>query len=285
MTADRHDNADDDLLSATLVNSARDGERHALETLVRAVSGDVYRLALRMTGSVEDAEDATQEILIKVITRLSTFRADASLRTWVYRIAVNHLLDRRKGRVEALDLNWESFATDLLDGLADSAAAHDAALVEEVKLGCTLAMLTCLDREDRVAYLLSEVFDLPHETAAQMLHASSAGYRQRLSRARRRIEGFTEAYCGLVNPQAPCRCDRRVSRAIELGRLTRDRLVLTTHPKTATEKHVRDMERLYSTAALMRAHPEYAAPEAVIRAILDTALVAARDDDADLTIG
>ena len=68
----------------------------ALEQLVLAVRDRVYRLCLRMTARPPDAEDATQEILIRVITRLSTFRGEAAFTTWVHRIAVNHLLDRRR---------------------------------------------------------------------------------------------------------------------------------------------------------------------------------------------
>lgn len=59
-----------------------------------------------------------------------------------FAIAVNHLLDRRKSRVEALDLSCDSFTADLLDGLCDGSEGHDSILAEEVKLGCTLAMLT-----------------------------------------------------------------------------------------------------------------------------------------------
>ena len=272
MTADRQGHASGNRLSATVVDAARNGDRQALETLVRALSDNVYRLAMRMTACVADAEDATQEILLKIVTRLDTFRGDASPRTWAFRIAVNHLLDRRRSRVEAHELSLESFAADLLDGLTDPAQAPDAALVEEVKLGCTLAMLTCLDREDRIAFILGEVFDLPHETAAEILDISPVSYRQRLSRARRRIEGFTHAFCGVVNSRAQCRCDRRVSRAVELGRVARDKLVLVQHPRRAIEKHMRDMEQLHATAALMRSHPEYAASETIVRAILDTAV-------------
>jgi RNA polymerase sigma factor (sigma-70 family) len=260
---------------AAQVAAAREGDRLALEAVVRAVSNDVYRLALRMTAGVADAEDATQEILIKIITRLSTFRGDASPRTWAYRIAVNHLLDRRKSRVESFELSWEMFAEDLLNGLADPEEAHDSALADEVKLGCTLAMLTCLDRTDRLAYILGEVFDFPGDTAAQLLEISHESYRQRLSRARRRVEGFTESYCGLVNAEALCHCSRRVTRAVELGRVARDNLALSKHPRETATRYVREMEQLHATAALMRSHPEYAAPERVIQAILNSTVAAA----------
>lgn len=244
-----------------LVQGAQAGDRAALNQLVRSLIDDVYRLALRMTANRADAEDAAQEIMVKAVTHLGAFRHESSVRTWVYRIAVRHLLDRPKSRVESLGLDFERFAADLLDGLQPGAVEEDPAAAEEVKLGCTLAMLTCLDRDHRVAYILGDVFDLPADSAADVAGISAQAYRQRLSRARRQLEAFTESYCGVVRREAPCRCDRRVKRAAELGRMDRARLELVRHPTAALLPHVAEMEALHATAALFRAHPAYAAPE------------------------
>ncbi len=244
-----------------LVEHAQAGDRAALNELVRRLIDDVYRLALRMTANRADAEDAAQEVMIKAVTHLGSFRGESSVRTWVYRIAVRHLLDRPKSRVETFGLDFERFAADLLDGLEPGALDEDPAAVEEVKLGCTLAMLTCLDRGHRVAYILGEVFDLPADVAADVAGISAQAYRQRLSRARRQLEAFTKAYCGVVRSDAPCRCDRRVKRAAQLGRIDRARLELVHHPSASVLPHVREMEALHATAALFRAHPAYAAPE------------------------
>lgn len=250
-----------------LVEQARGGDREALDELVRALVDDVYGLALRMTANVADAEDATQEIMVKVVTRLESFRGEASVRTWTYRIAVRHVLDRRKGKVESLGLDFDGFAADLLDGLREPVAAEDAMLAEEVKLGCTLAMLTCLDRDHRVAYVLGEVFDLSGEMASSISGASPEVHRQRLSRAKRQLEAFTGSYCGIVNDTAACSCDRRVQRAIELGRVRREDLVLARHARRKLEGPVREMESLHATAALFRSHPDYSAPELLARRI------------------
>jgi RNA polymerase sigma factor (sigma-70 family) len=235
-----------------------------------------------MTASVADAEDVTQEVLIKVVTRLDTFRGDASLSTWTYRIAVRHILDRRRGRVEVLGLDFDAFGADLMDGLAGPDTDDEPALAEEVKLGCTLAMLTCLDREHRVAYILGEVFDLPGQVAADISDVSPEVHRQRLSRAKRQLEGFTTEYCGIVNPRAPCSCDRRVKRAIQLGRLERENPVFSGHPRRDARLGVREMESLHATAALFRGHPDYRAPEFIaqrIRDVLDVEKLAILRDD------
>src|SRR5713226_603083 len=96
-----------------LLGRARAGDRDALEDIVRAIQDDVYGLAIRMLWHPQDAEDASQEILVKVITHLGTFRGESSFRTWVCRIATNHLLNVRKSRVERAELTFSAFALDL----------------------------------------------------------------------------------------------------------------------------------------------------------------------------
>ena len=74
-----------------LVEKATSGDKEALEMLISGVQDIVFNLSLRMLGSFADAEDAAQDILLKVLTHLSSFRGDSSFTTWVFSIAVNHL--------------------------------------------------------------------------------------------------------------------------------------------------------------------------------------------------
>ena len=74
-----------------LVEQACEGDEEALEAVVRGIQDRIYNLALRMLWHPSDAEDATQEILIKLITRLSQFRQESAFTTWVYQIALKSL--------------------------------------------------------------------------------------------------------------------------------------------------------------------------------------------------
>ena len=251
----------DERALADAVARANAGDAQALEQVVAAIQDDVYRLALRMTAHPQDAEDASQEILVKVVTRLEGFRGESSVRTWAYRIAVRHMLDRKKSRVEAFAFNFERFGNDLLDGLA-AEPDSDPIAAREVKLGCTLAMLTCLDRDHRAAYVLCDVFDLANTDAARVLELSEET-RQRLSRARRSLEAFTKSYCGLVTREAPCQCSKRVAKAEQLGRISRGRKGVDNEAELAA----REMEHLHATAALMRSHPEYRAPQRMVETV------------------
>lgn len=209
-----------------LARLAVTGDRGALDKLVKELQPDVHGLALRMLWNREDAEDATQEILVRMVTRLSQFDFRSQLKTWVYRIAVNYILDVRKSPVERMHLTFERFAEDLADGLSSDAPAdaERSLLTEEVKIGCTLGMLQCLDRPHRLAYILGEILELPGPQAAEALDVSAELFRKRLQHARAAIESFTRAYCGLVSDNAACACHRRVPAALRLGRVHPDAL-------------------------------------------------------------
>lgn len=247
------------------VARAQAGDRAALESLVAAVQKDVYALALRFLWHPQDAEDAAQEILIRIITKLGSYHGKSAFRTWVYRVACNTLLTIGKKRMERHAMSFEQFGGDLAHGLTDAPVAvppevEEALLLEEVKVGCTLAMLLCLDRDHRLAYIIGEIIDLNHKEASQILQISPATYRKRLSRARADISAFMQARCGLVNPANACRCRRRVNTAIALGRMDPHHLLFASSavqagrfPKVLSE--IRTLEEVRRSAALYRSHP------------------------------
>jgi RNA polymerase sigma factor (sigma-70 family) len=259
---------------ADLVARAVGGDKGALEEVIRLLQDPLYRLALRMVWRPADAEDAAQEILIRVVTRLASWRGEAKLLTWAYRIGVNYLLNlRRQTPMEAARLSLEEFRENLADGLADEDYRGPEAtiLTEEVRLSCTQAMLQCLERDERIAFLLRDVFELSSTDAAWILDTSPAAYRKRLERARHRIGAFMESTCGLVNPGAFCRCARRVPKAIAIGRVDPRRPVLAAHPVSPSGRDVAQaaaqLHRLHDAAAVLRAHPDYAAPQSKVDAI------------------
>jgi RNA polymerase sigma factor (sigma-70 family) len=264
------------------VARAKAGDRSALESVLRAVQRDVYGLALRFLWHPQDAEDATQEILIRILTGLGAFRGDSSFRTWVYRIACNALLTLRKKRMEQHLTSLEEFGEDLARGLSDApfhtaGGVDDALLLEEVKVGCTHAMLLCLDRNHRLAYVLGEILELDHREAAQVLSISPAAFRKRLSRARSSIASFMRAHCGLAEPANACRCRRRVAAAVELGRVDPGNLLFARSADHARRfpavlQTIRQLEATQRAAALFKSHRIPEPPDsfaAWLRRVLD----------------
>ena len=200
---------------------AKEGDAKALETLIRGVQGRVHKLALRMLADPTAAQDATQEILIRIVTKLSTFREDSRFETWTYRVATNYLLTARKIIANDPNLSFQMFTDDLLGGLADeqNKAPEDHVMLNELRIKCTMAMLLCLDRDHRAAYVLGEILEFDHAEAAAVLEISPSNFRKRLSRARADVREFTASICGLANPSAPCSCPKRLTTAMSCARV------------------------------------------------------------------
>ncbi|HXF72221.1 MAG TPA: RNA polymerase sigma factor [Actinomycetota bacterium] len=254
-----------------LAEGAARGDRAALDALVRRIQDDVYRLALRMLGHPADAEDAAQEILVKVVTHLGSFRGESSFRTWVWRIAANHVASVRRSRREVPGLSFEALEDMLRRGLAAAGEpdAVDPVLEEEVKLGCTGTMLLCLDRDHRLAFVLSEIFDLTSREGAEVLGISPAAFRKRLERARERLRTFMSANCGLVSEEASCRCRRQVGPSVAAGLIDPEHLLFALHPTRAradpaARRALDAIEGARRYAAVLRGHPAYAAPPSVL---------------------
>src|SRR6267378_1489586 len=150
----------------SLVIRASAGDREALEDLVRRHQAWIYNIAIRMLAHPQDAEDATQEILIKALTRLSSFEGRSSFRTWLYRITVNHILNMKRGRLEPETLTFSCYAHGLdstpdLDPPDEASVPVDVRLlVDEARISCTSGMLLCLDRAQRLVYILGEIFEV-----------------------------------------------------------------------------------------------------------------------------
>ena len=265
------------MMSVALEDLAREaigGDREALDRLVRALQGDVYGLALRMLWNREDAEDATQEILVRTVTRLAQFDFRSRLKTWVYRIAVNYVLDVKKSPVEQMHLNFQRFADDLIEGLSSDGPpdSERSLLIEEVKIGCTLGMLQCLDRPHRLAYVLGEILDLSGPESAEALGISTELFRKRLQHARSAVEAFTRAHCGLASDSAACACHRRVPAARRLGRVRPDALEFAEHASSyqETREFVRRAEQARWALQVHRASHPRASPVDFARRIVQS---------------
>ena len=207
-------------ITPEVVRRAVDGDRVALEGVLQGLERPFFNLALRMLLSPQDAEDAAQECLVRVATRLAQFDGRSRFSTWAWRVAVNRILDLRHGAARSR-LRLEVFAAGLADGLEPEAPERPDDRVElgELKMKCSRALLQCLEVDERAAFVLGHILELDGTEAAEILGIEPDAFRKRLSRARERLRAALNANCGIVNPAAPCRCHRRLRRARELGRV------------------------------------------------------------------
>lgn len=222
--------ANDELLA--LIEKATAGDKESLETVIFSIQDLVFNLSLRMLGSFPDAEDAAQDILLKVITHLSSFKGESAFSTWVFRIAVNHLKNYRKHMFAKFPLSFEFYGEDIKNGKIDDVPdltqnVEASILAEELKLSCTNVMLQCLDTESRCIFILGTMFKVDSRIAGDILGITPEAYRQRLSRIRGKMADFLREYCGEYG-SGRCRCADRVNYAIQNHRISPAQLDFTS---------------------------------------------------------
>ncbi len=206
-----------------LVDKAVSGDKKALETLIEGVQDIVFNLSLRMLGTFADAEDATQDILLKMITHLSSFRGGSSFTTWVFSIAMNHLKNYKKHMFARYAPSFEYYGDDIENGNIQDVPdltqnVEKDILAEELKMSCTNVMLQCLDTESRCIFILGTMFKIDSRMAGDILDMAPETYRKRLSRIRKKMADFLGQYCGEYG-SGKCRCKDRVNYAIQNHRI------------------------------------------------------------------
>jgi RNA polymerase sigma factor (sigma-70 family) len=257
-----------------LVEMAKAGNKDALEEVVRQIQDKIYGLALRMLYLPADAEDASQEILIKIITHLDSFQNKSRFLTWAYRIASNHLFNTRKRRAEKMNISFEYFEqvvdkTWSYSKPGDLDEGETRLLVKEVKLICTNAMLLALRREIRLAFIIGEIYGASSQEGAEILDITPDAFRQRLSRGRKQIRDYIAKRCGLVRSDNLCNCAQGIDYFTKAKVLDPHNPLFSTHkcnpPQKELKSHpVHELDDFGRITALFRSHPDYAAPEAFV---------------------
>lgn len=262
------------------VRQAKDGNLQALEEVVCGIQEKIYGLALRMLGHQEDAEDETQEILIKVITHLSDFREESAFSSWVYRIACNHLLTARKKRSECMGLTFDLLEESLSGGIENkesltySGPERDV-LLEETRLGCMQGALICLTREVRIAVILGEQYGVTSKEGAFILDITPALFRKRLSRGRKSLQNFMHKNCGLVNTNNACRCHKQAGGRLKNGLIDMTFVKKENALKGRSEAlaHLKELAVIDRTVAMYRQYPAHHSPDSftyIIKNLIDS---------------
>lgn len=215
-----------------LIQKATAGDKPSLETVICSVQDLVFNLSLRMLGTFPDAEDASQDILLKVMTHLSSFKGESSFSTWVFRIAVNHLKDYKKHMFARFPLSFEFYGDDIQNAGTEDVPdltqnVEQAILAEELKLSCTNVMLQYLDTESRCIFILGTMFRVDSRIAGDILGITPEAYRKRLSRVRKKMADFLTEYCGEYGT-GKCHCADRVNYAIQSRRINPAQLYYQT---------------------------------------------------------
>lgn len=211
-----------------LIKECLDGSRESLDRLVRLHQPFIYNVAWKMAHNPNDAMDLTQEVLIKVITKLSQFKFNSSFRTWLYRIVVNEFLQSKRRQGEARFTNFDDMIKQL-DAIPNAELNKEEEIeLQEVsrdmQIRCMSGMLMCLNREQRLIYILGDTFGIDHKLGADLFNTSPQNFRVKLHRARKDLYNYMDDKCGLVKKSNPCRCPKKAKSLIKMGVLDKDNL-------------------------------------------------------------
>lgn len=159
---------------------ARDGDRLALASAIRATQADVWRLVASLVGPV-DADDVTQEVYVRMYRSLPRFRADSSARTWLFVIARRACIDllRRRGRQRRHAVLADPAKCDVAEGGPDTTVPIDA-------------MIRALPPERREAFVLTQLLGLSYDEAAAACEVPVGTIRSRVARARAQLVAALE---------------------------------------------------------------------------------------------
>jgi RNA polymerase sigma factor (sigma-70 family) len=205
-----------------LISQAQSGSQAAAGKLVLLHQRFIYNVALKLVHDKNDAKDLTQEVLIKMLTKIQQFSFKSNFRTWLYRITMNHFLKSKQRKSELAIHSFDELAP-VLDELYDQESMTEeehrrySKDIVAFRNKCTSSMLLCLDRPQRIIFVLGAIFNLKSPVAAKILDITPTNFRMQLSRAKADLFQFMNNKCGLINPDNPCRCHKKVKGFIRDG--------------------------------------------------------------------
>src|SRR5512134_1731340 len=178
-------------IEQTLVTRLRNGEEDAVGDLASTYGSRVYQLALRYLKNAEDAEEVTQDVLLKVFQRIDAFRGDAALSSWIYRITFNSAMSKLRSGRAARQAAIEETARDggsnrpavRLD-IADSAPLADEEVLRSELRTALAKALKELPVLYRAPIILRDIEGLSTEEASAVLHVKGQTLKSRLHRGR-----------------------------------------------------------------------------------------------------
>jgi RNA polymerase sigma factor (sigma-70 family) len=187
------------------------------------------------TGRIRPISDRYLHLL-KMLTNLSKFENKSSFRTWLYRMAVNHFISATRKRSE-IEVHSFGELGEFLDKvhveeeMSPEEQSARRAQIRAIRDLCMTGTLLCLDRQQRIIFILGSIFNVSSTIAAEILDISPANFRKQLSRAKADLFQFMEDKCGLINPNNPCRCYKKTKGFIREGKV--DALTQQFFPKVA----------------------------------------------------
>jgi RNA polymerase sigma-70 factor (ECF subfamily) len=172
-----------------LARRCEKGDGQAFEELYRRHSGRLYNLVYRMVGSAPEADDLLQEVFLHAHRKLSSFRGDSSLGTWLYRLGMNHCLDYLRGRQAKMGRATESLDAE---GMVEPTAPNPVVPVAISRMDLERAIAR-LPEGCRAAFLLHDVEGFDHREVGRILGVSEGTSKSQVHKARMKLRALLSA--------------------------------------------------------------------------------------------
>lgn len=197
-----------------------------------------------MTGNKDDASDITQEVFIQAIQSVNHFRGDSQVYTWLYRIAKNKCLRFLKKKNQTTFLSLQGLVDTVSSPVPDEISETDKLrYISQVKDGCLSGLIRCLSIQQRLAFILSILFDLPVKQVADIIGKSENATRILVHRSKQNIKNFLCRNCSLYDSTNPCHCENLVNFSLKQGWIS---LNSGTAHIADIETEIKDMKRVVS---------------------------------------
>ncbi len=246
--------------------NAINGDRKSLEYFVNIVKDKIFNISFYYIGDFQLAQDCTQEILIKIISNIKQLNDAVKFENWSYSLASNYLRNYIRDSKKYQDISFEAMEMESRNHLEINYTENDLSnetneLVYELKVSCTIAMLMCLSKEDRILFLLSNLLGFNSVKVSEILNIKPEATRKRLSRANKKMKNFIDKNCGLLNKENSCVCKQRVNYAVLQKRLTVGELYFQNHEYLSDSEKLDDkiekMHYLEDVGQIFKNNPNY----------------------------
>lgn len=171
-----------------------------------------------MTGNKEDASDITQDTFIQGFKSLDKFRGESQIYTWLYKIAKNKSLRflEKKNKTNFLSLQEliDNTSSPVSDEISETEKMN---YISQVKDGCLSGLLRCLSFQQRLAFILNVLLDLPLEQVAKVMDKSENATRILVHRSKQNIKDFLCSNCSLYDSKNTCRCENLINFSLKQG--------------------------------------------------------------------
>jgi RNA polymerase sigma-70 factor (ECF subfamily) len=197
-----------------------------------------------MTGDKDDASDITQDTFIQVLNSLDKFKGESQIYTWLYKIAKNKCLRYLEKRDKTTFLSLKELIDNTSSPVSDEISETEKMnYISQVKDGCLSGLLRCLSLQQRLAFILNVLLDLPMKQVAIIIDKSENAARILVHRSKQNIKGFLCNNCSLYDSKNTCHCENLINFSIKQGWIS---LNDTAHIESEI-KDLKDVVRLYKT--------------------------------------